>query len=396
MQLKYGPYSPSRLETAVCGYNFFRQYIDENRPPRTEGLAQARGSALHEVFEKITPLIAKGYQEISDGQVRQWVAEAIQRHPAAYEETGLILDMVSKYLACPPLLEPDAEVEKLIGIKLTENGFEQCDYNDPEAYARGRADIMMLDANGDVATIIDHKTQPNIEDADTFQMGFYAWVLKKTYPFLKEIRTVLHFARYGKYSPEFVWTEERLAAVESEILTRISVVEGRTSWEATPNRLCQYCQFKSECPALSGVVERTPDGHVRPKPESLKILGDTYQAARLAGVVGVLEDVVGEIKDELKTHVKQSNSPVASADRVFDFFPTEGVDWDKVNKHLKVQVYEVFEKHGVDPRNYMSFGQTASRSVWMLGNKDLLEELSFVLPKKVATEFRGKLVKREY
>lgn len=396
MQLKYGPYSPSRLETAVCGYNFFRQYIDENRPPRSEGLAQARGSALHEVLEKITPLIAKGYQEISDGQVRQWVAEAIQRHPAAYQETGEILGMVSKYLANPPTLEPDAEVEKLMGIKLTENGFEQCDYNDPDAFARGRADIMMLDANGDVATIIDHKTQRNESKANTFQMGFYAWVLKKTYPFLKEIRTVLHFAQYGKYSEPFVWTDEYLAEVESDILTRISIIEGRTSWEPVQTNNCQYCQFKAECPALSTVIERTPDGLVRPKPESLKILGDTYQAARLAGIVGLLENIVGEIKEELRSHVKMSDSPVASADRVFDFFPTEGVDWDKVNKNLRDQVYEVFEKHGVDPRSYMSFNQTASKSVWMTGNKELVDELSFILPKKLTTEFRGKLIKRDY
>jgi len=397
MRLKYGPYSPSRLETATCGYSFFRQYIDEKRPERVEGLAQARGSALHEVFEKITPIIAREpFTQFSQAEISGWVAEAIKRHPAAYEETGLILDMVRKYLENPPLLEPDAEVEKLLGIKLTPNGFEPCDYDDPEAYARGRADIMMVDATGDVATIIDHKTQPNIEDADTFQMGFYAWVLKKTYPFLREIKTVLHFARYGKYSYEHVWTEEALALVESEILTRIAVVEGRTSWEATPNRLCQYCQFKAECPALSDVLERTPDGLLRAKSESLKTLGDTNQAAKLAGILGVLETIVSDIKDELKAHVKASNAPVASADKVFDFWPTEGVDWDKVNKNLRDVTYDTFEKHGVDPRSFMSFNQTASRPVWMIGNKELVDDLSGIFPQKVSTEFRGKLVKRKY
>lgn len=395
MTLKYGPYSPSRLATAQCGYNFYHQYIAKERPKQEESLPQARGSAVHEVFEKITPILAKNPQgvQFDPAQIRSWVAEAIGRHPAASEETGLILDMAKRYLANPPfMLDTDPEVEKLLGIKMiSKDVFEECSYEDPDAFVRGRADILMIDPNGDTAVIIDHKTQPNIETSNTFQMGFYAWVIKKTYPFLKEVKTVLHFSRYGTYSREFVWTEEMLRAVEDEILTRIEEVENRTSWHATPNKLCQYCQFKASCPALDHVLEKTAEGRLRSKPGSLKIHGDTGQAVRLADSLIVLEELVKIITAEIRLHVESSGSPVASTrDKIYAFRKSESIDWDVVNRSLRDQTYQVFESRGVDPKAYMKFSQEATSEVWRLGEEALLQELKELFPTRTKTTFSGK------
>src|SRR5690606_14186785 len=96
IRLKYGPYSPSRLDTGVCGYAFYKQYVDPERKsrPRTENLPQARGSAVHEVFEKITETLVENPSHVFDPfKVKDWVVESVQRHPAAYQEVSEILEM---------------------------------------------------------------------------------------------------------------------------------------------------------------------------------------------------------------------------------------------------------------------------------------------------------------
>jgi CRISPR/Cas system-associated exonuclease Cas4 (RecB family) len=397
MQLKYGPYSPSRLDTATCGHAFYRQYIDPaTKGQRFEGLAQARGSAVHEVFEQITRRMCDDQNTVfSEAEIRQWAAEASNRHPAAYQEAGEVVEMAKLYVRKPPpLLTKDAGIELRIAVKAEPNAegghdFVECDYDDPQALARGRADIMLISDDTTTAVVYDHKTQPNVEEADTFQMGFYAWVISKAHPYLDVIQTVLHFARYGIYSEPYVWTRDDLAKIEDELLTRIAIVESRQEWVATPNKNCQYCPYIAQCPAVAEYLEVKENGDYRVLNNNLKIFGDTSKAVKMAGLVNVLEDLLGNAKDSLKQHVKEFGA-IAIPGKIFEFRASdEKVDWDVVNKKLRGKVYEVFEKHGVDARTFMSFGQTASKSVWLLENEELLKELSAIMPKTRDTTFRG-------
>lgn len=392
MQLKYGPYSPSRLETATCGHSFYRQYVDPERAnrPKIEGVAQARGSAVHEIYEKITERFCSGADPVfSDDEVRQWVTEAVGRHPPAYAEVAEIIDMAQRYIRRPPkVLVADASIELKLAVKLVNGRFEECDYLDPEAFARGKADIMMISDDTTTALVYDHKTQPNVEAADTFQLGFYAWVIWKMHPYLSRIETVLHFARYGTYSEPFVWTTEDLMKIEDEILTRVSIIESRQSWEATPNKMCQYCPFIAECPAMQEFIYMDDGGMVRPMPQNYKILGSTEKAVKLAGALNVFEDIVKQVKAELKDHVEMYG-PIAIPGKIYRFSGKEGINWAGVNKSLREATYAVFEKYGVDPKSFMSFNQTASSHVWLLENEGLIKELSALFPRKTETEFRG-------
>lgn len=390
--LKYGPYSPSRLDTATCGYAFKRQYIDKDPAgKRVEGLPQARGSAVHEVFEKITEKMCRSVNSsFSAGEIRDWVTEAVGRHPAAYQEAPAIVEMARMYINRPPkLLEPDAEIELRMAVKFDGTDFTECGYDDPDALARGRADIFMISADTTSALVYDHKTQPNIEEADTFQLGFYAWVISKTHPYLNEISTVLHFARYAYYSEPYVWTRDDLAKIEDEILTRVSIIENRTTWEATPNKNCQYCPFIAECPALKDAIEIMPDGNYRVSAQGVQIFGDTQRAVKVAGLVNILEELLKSAKSNLKDHV-ESYGPIAIPGKVFSFKASEPkVDWDRVNKNLRIPVYGIFEKYGVDPKSQMGFSQTFSKNVWLLEIDALVKELSELLPKTVETRFGG-------
>lgn len=406
IRLNYGPYSPSRLDTGICGYSFYKQYVDPDRKsrPRTENLPQARGSAVHEVLENITKTLIDNPTHIFNPlrEVRQWVTEAINRHPAAYEELPAIVDMCEKYINKPPQLEEGAEVELKIAVKAFNTGerdkfdlpiiqFEECDYDDPEAFVRGRADILQFTDDGSYAIVYDHKTQPNVEDADTFQLGIYAWTIWKKYPHLQGVRTILHFARYGIYSDPYVWTVEDLQKIEDELLTRISIIEGRKTWEATPNSKCQYCPFMAECPVMKEFIEIDPQsGYTRCNVNNFKILGDTHKAVKLAGVLNIMEEAIKTIKGSLREHVKFSQAAISIPGKVYDFQVKEGINWDAVNKNIRKEAYAVFEKHGIDPRDFMGFSATFSNSVWLTENEQLVRELADLFPRKSTSEFGGR------
>lgn len=393
MKLKYGPYSPSRLERGICPSAFYKFYGEGERYKEAEGLAQARGSAAHEVIEDITNILIKNPDYIfNQGELRGFIAKAVDRHPAAYEEVALLTEIAKGYINKPPrVLTPNAEVELKIAVKVDPktNRFIEADYNDPDAIGRGRADIFMVSDDTTEAIVIDHKTQPNIEAADTFQMGFYAWVISKSHPFLERISTVLHFARFNYYSDPYVWDRGALARIEDEILTRISIIENRENkTEAVPNKLCQYCPFLAKCPAFTDVVDVDEGGKVHVKRDNLKIMHDTGKAVRVAGLIEVLENMKKVATAELKEHVKGSG-PIALPGVMYEFRPSEGIDWDKVNKSLRNETYAIFEKHKVDPKAFMGFNQTHSKDVWMMGNQELVKELSSAFPRKTKTEFRG-------
>lgn len=406
MKLKHGPYSPSRLDTGICGFSFYNQYVRPDRIKSKENLPQARGSAVHEAFEEVTKkMIENPSYVFSHEEIRGWVSDAINRHPAAYEEIDAITTMVKEYIRRPPkILTKDAGVEmklaiKWDGVSMYEdniNGkifkrpvFEECDYNDPDAFARGRADILLISEDATRAIIYDHKTQPNMEEADTFQMGFYAWVISRYYPFLEEISTIMHFARYAYYSDAYVWSKEQLVEVESQIMDRVYNIEHRASWDAVPNNKCQYCPFITKCPAVAEFIEVDEAGSARTKTESYKIYNDVHKAVKIAGLINVLEDSLSMAKEELRTYVKNSNCGIAIPGKVYEFRKNDtNIDWDKVNK-MREKVFSVFVKHKVDPTSFMGFSQTHSKHIWMTENEALVKELAEMFPRKLETTFKG-------
>lgn len=409
MKLRYGPYSHSRLETATCGYAFKRQYIDEDgrQRGRFESLPQARGSAAHEILEQITKkMCAEEAPVFSEAEIRAWATDAITRHPAAYQDVESILAMARLYVQKPPpVLTRDAQTELKFAVKLEDGEFVECDYEDPDALVRSRADILFISDDTTTAMVYDHKTQPNIEEADTAQMGLYAWAISKIHPYLSEIRTVLHFARYGKFSEPYIWRKNgelygdekpgsvgNLKDVEDNLLTRVGIVESRTSWEPTPHNGCQYCPFIAECPAMKEMIEVDAAGSFQVKMNNLKILGNTQKAVKLAGIINVMEETLKSAKSELKEFVKMAGTGIAIPGKVYEFRAgEEKVDWDKVNKKQAIRdaAYEIFENHGIDPKSYMGFSQTFSKDVWLLADEGLLKDLSALFPRTRETEFKG-------
>lgn len=408
MKLKYGPYSPSRLDTGICPFAFNNLYI--NPDPnfvKQENLPQARGSVVHEIFEEITKSFIQR-KNFTKEDIRKLVQNAIIKHPAAYQETDEIIKMVELYLQKPPKdLVTDAGIEMKLAVKFTGDFYEddktfqdrkvsrpvftECDYNDPEAFARGRADIMMISDDTTYAVIYDHKTQQNITTADTFQMGFYAWVISKIYPYLDEIHTVLHFARFGMYSERYVWTREELWAIEDQILTRIGVLENNLDWStAIVHDKCQYCPFIANvtCPVVRNTLNIDENGMSRVDFRSVKTITSQTEAVKVASEIVTLEQYVSGLKTKLKEWVLFSG-PVALMGLIFQQKVEEKLDIKKLNANpeLLEQFENICIEHGISPSMYKEISDARLKNAWMSEDQVFLQKLSGLIPRKITKRF---------
>ncbi len=415
--LKYGPYSPSRLETAMCPYAFYRQYIDPKRQKNSENLPQARGSVVHEVFEKITEYHIR--KEIAPRpMVKKWIQESIDKHPAAYQEFDKIISMCDAYSSkAPHSLVSDSQIELKMAVKLVKNPdgtyqafddvksipgktisrfrFVECGYDDPDAMFRGRADIFSISDDTTTASIVDHKTQMNIDEADTFQLGCYAWVAWICHPFLSKINTQLHFAQFNKYSQWYEWTPEQLVEIEDEIVSRIEYIEAKKDFgSAQSNKNCNYCNMLDDCPIKKGIVYTDPatgkECLSRPHNGALTSVQD---AVDTAARINMLEQFVSAEKKKLKEYVG-TYGPVAIVGKIYRFKVEEKVDFEKASKSPSVrEKYEtICAEHNINPTWFMSFSSTSTNNVWLSEDQKFVEKLSTLFPRRTEKEFRGEKI----
>jgi len=399
MEIKYGPYSPSRLDVGKCGFWFNKQYIEKDPIAKKENLAAARGAVVHLVFEKMNEALKNNPEFIfRQDEINNWIAEAVKSHPIAYVEIEDIMDMCIKYARRPiKEINPETEVEVKFAVKIEplEAGgwkFVETDYDDQGAFFRGRADVLIFSTDNTSAIIYDHKTQPNIiKDGGTFQMGCYAWALWKTHPYLDKITTVLHFARYGCYSEEYVWTKQDLEDIEAQIITRVMVLEQMEEHSATPSDHCQYCPYVMQCPVLNGVLSyHESDGTYEVARDNLHCLGDANKAFRLAETIMVLEEWVKEGKKNLQNHIKTYETPIVVNGTTWGYKPSESVDWDKANGKLRASVMDAFKKREVDPTLFMSFNQTTTAkklATLRMSEHPLVDDLDHILTVKTTSSF---------
>lgn len=341
MKVKYGPYSPSRIDTGACPKRFYHEYIAKDIGD-TSNAASRRGNVIHETFEEIT----KGWLEEKPLSWKE-VEEIIQKKIAEYkviEEDAIETSFraADAYMNnAPANLEHITGTEEHLALTWKDGEWVECDWNDPECVVRGKIDLLQID--GTRATIIDHKTQFNYELADTFQMKFYAWMVQKFYPFVTEINTVLHLARpeLNFYTSPVRWELNDLSMIESLIMGRIRGIESLEEFPAIPSDHCKYCSLKLDCPVLDEAKKKS----IRLNKIKKGPILSASEAQDVAGMVLVMEEALKVLKKNLQTFNKEIG-PVVVNGREFGYKASRG--W-KVKKEKEHDLYDFLEKSGLDP-----------------------------------------------
>lgn len=388
MKTKYGPYSPSRLDTAVCPLRFAREYILKDAP-KSHSHEARRGNVVHEVFEDITT----GW--INDDpmewkEIEALIANKVAKYKVSREEDILLAVTAARtYLTNPPKgLEHVLGTEELLAVKWSDelNDFEECEWDDPECIFRGKIDILMIE--GTVATAIDHKTQPKVEKSNTFQLGFYAWLITKFYPYVTEVNTILHFCRpeINKYSEPTTWTLEDLKLQESVMKVRVGAIEQIDPAEANPNPnfYCNYCSINMECPKIDDLNQlRTKYGSVKASP-----IMSAQEAINDAGVLTVADEGRKIINSRLQAYCKNIG-PVLVHNKLFSY---------KVDKKWEVdpakvrQLWEFLEMSGLDPFNFIKFDSKVLGKCFYSKPPSFVEKIKTYMYEKVTTTFGGRKV----
>ena len=403
--LKHAPYSASRLIVARCPARFMSKYILKDKIV-SDTLASARGSAIHEVLQKITEYHVQR-EPISPKQLDSWVHEAVGKFPAAYEQIKLVKDASTAYAAnLSPYINNTTKCEIDFAVKLyeedsfvddavLETAFVKVPYYldkegrraNPEAFFGVRIDQLSVDEEINTVTIVDHKSTPSANaNADhDFQMGCYAWIVSLFYPGY-HIRTVLHYAhpRLNFYSPPTYWSKEDLDEVEQEIRTRVMAIESFSEYPALPGSHCDYCHMVQECPELRTIQEQNARGDINLNIDSVD---DMIRVARQLRVTGVLYDQLNrKLKDAIEN--KCPDSGIAIEGMWYGFKASdEKVDWQSTERKIREEgsrlsadgkpadLSAMLQKHGLDPESFREWRGEKLKALWKLGKTDLIEEL---------------------
>ena len=174
-----------------------------------------------------------------------------QVHKAAEDYVKSGIPVPKKYDTIAPVVETlngfagDKYAEVKLGIKLTEDGHESCDFFDRDVWWRGIADFVSVDGNK--AMSVDYKTSKNTRYADMKQLDLIAAGLFLKFPEVQEIKSALAFVVCN----EFIHKKHKRAGFNTYVnvfapqLERLEAAQETDVWNANPSGLCSYCPVVS-------------------------------------------------------------------------------------------------------------------------------------------------------
>ena len=131
-----------------------------------------------------------------------------------------------------------------MGIKITEFGYEPCEFNDPEFWWHGIADLVVIDE--DKAFLVDYKTSKNAKYADVKQLDILAAAVFTLFPHVKRIKSALLFVVSGEFvrkDHEAAWRDAYFKLFNPELERLAGALESGV-WNAVTSPLCKFCPVK--------------------------------------------------------------------------------------------------------------------------------------------------------
>jgi hypothetical protein len=139
----------------------------------------------------------------------------------------------------------EKHVELKLGVRKEEQGFEPCSFDDPNAWWRGIADLII--DQGTLAFVNDWKTGKNARYADTKQLDLLAGATFLHFPKVKKIKAALTYVVSG----DFIQKEHRVELRDSYLgvfdtaLERLEAAKASDVWNAKSSGLCGFCPVVS-------------------------------------------------------------------------------------------------------------------------------------------------------
>jgi putative RecB family exonuclease len=245
--LRLSPSAVSEYENCPQQY----KYRKIDKLPEPPSLDAERGTLVHTVLQDLFEIPAPGRTVESALELLppRWSAQLADK-PALL---GMVtnekewLDRAASLLSTYFTLENPTTFEATHREMHLENDFET------NVYLHGYVDRLDVAPTGEVR-IVDYKTgkapRPGWEEKALFQLRVYALLYWKNNGVLPRLLQLIYLGdgKVVKSNPtiaELESTEKVLHRVAKDIFISIE----KKYWPAKPSRLCDWCYFKSICPA---------------------------------------------------------------------------------------------------------------------------------------------------
>jgi hypothetical protein len=142
-------------------------------------------------------------------------------------------------------IEGEKHCELKLGIKITDDGYEPCDFFDKDVWWRGIGDVIVV--NGETAYSIDYKTSKNAKYADLKQLDILAAALFVHFPQVKKIKSALAFVVSNEFvhKEHFAEMRDSYFALFNPELDRLASAQETGVWNTNTGPLCRYCPVVS-------------------------------------------------------------------------------------------------------------------------------------------------------
>lgn len=244
--------SPSRVnDFSNCPQLYKFRAIDQL--PEPISLDAERGTLVHTVLERLfdSPALNRTLETALELLPESWQAQiaakpVLQRSVVDMKEwLDRASSLVTTYfsLESPMAFEPTSR-ELHLEMDLSQ-----------EVYLHGYIDRLDIAGMGEVR-IVDYKTgkapKPGWEEKALFQLRVYALIYWRNHGVLPRLLQLMYLGdgqllRSTPTASQLENTERKLFAIADEILAAIQSED----WPPRPSRLCDWCSFKSICPAFS-------------------------------------------------------------------------------------------------------------------------------------------------
>lgn len=245
--LRLSPSAVSEYENCPQLY----KYRKIDKLPEPPSLDAERGTLVHTVLQDLFEIPAMDRTPASaiDLLPSRWAAQ-LDNKPALKEmvtNDKEWLDRASALLETYFTLENPSTFEATHREMHLENNFAS------NIYLHGYVDRLDVAPTGEVR-IVDYKTgkapRPGWEEKALFQLRVYALLYWKNNGVLPRLLQLIYLGdgklvKSNPTLPELEATEKILNRVAKDIFISID----KAYWPAKPSRLCDWCYFKSICPA---------------------------------------------------------------------------------------------------------------------------------------------------
>lgn len=137
--------------------------------------------------------------------------------------------------------------EKYCEVKLgLTRDFKSCDFDAPDVWWHGIADLVIINEEKGLAHSVDYKTSKSARYADTKQLDLVAAGIFAKFPQVKKIKSALVFV----VSKEFIKTEHNKTQELQYVMqvmpdiTRIEAALKTNVWNPVSGPLCKFCAVK--------------------------------------------------------------------------------------------------------------------------------------------------------